>query len=232
MGVRFAPFFATIQEKLEISIKANINSLIISYESDLKYEIDFHLGKLESQYKKFEADYNIPVILEEYSFDFKRLFATGNANLFIRMGIGGAMGYVLGGVGAVILGPILGTIAFIATIFGGTKALQKYIDAKQKEQITEMNIVLNENLDKIFIDIEKDLNNKITTIHEVVLENFKSTAYEPYNFNLDKLQEIENSMIKKSKVLEGNNQTVNNLEKDYNTTNELVTKYIGKLEIL
>ena len=209
---------------IETNIKSNLIEIMTKYQDELQEDLKFYLKDISRNYQNYFNANKLPVKIENYNFDFDKLFGDGILYDVASFGIGGAIGFF----GAMILGPIGVVGAILISIFGGSA----YTNSKRDEEVNQIMKKLDKNLSKVFKNILKDINSKLENGNSEILTNFNKISLEPYNQIQLQLKNLEKGLSKQIKLSKDNEKELKSYREEITKKHNLLIQNISKLQEL
>jgi ElaB/YqjD/DUF883 family membrane-anchored ribosome-binding protein len=208
-----------IEDIIETVIKSNMANITLRYQENMKDDLEFYLKDIAHSYKTSINPNSLPVIVEEYNFDFDRLFGDG----FIS-----TLAYY-----AICFGNGVLILPLIYTLFTGKLLfVDDYMEEKRRKQINEIMQKLDEQLQKLFLDLESKISLKLLETKKEVLEKFDKISFEPYKQIKSQIENLTKDLSKQIKLAENSEADLNAYRDEIKRKKNLLVKNISQLEEL
>ena len=222
-----------IKEIIETTIKSNLSEIMLKYQNNLKENLEFYLKDIANSYQNNFTYNSLPVVIEEYDFDFERLFSDGLLVTSLLYGGMFGAGWGLGVLGMAIVSNPLGWVAVTGTgIYALSIGKYKLIKSKRTKQLDEIYKKLNENLDKIINEIKNKISPKLEETLINILIQFDEISLQPYKQTQSQLENLEKELSKQIKLSQQSEKELNDYREEMTQKVSILKENILKLEDL
>jgi len=203
-----------IKDIIETIIKSNIMEIIEKHQESILNNMTFYLKDISNSYKN-SFDENIFDNIEQYNFNFDRLFGDGFLAKSMILGASGFTGFgatLLSGI--LIANPITAGAIGIGVALGGKAILSTYTENKKNKEIAEIMKKVENSLSKIFKDLNQTISETLNKSEIKILKEFDEISLKPYNEIKNKLNELEKSLNKQIVLVEEDTKNLEEYQKN------------------